>query len=99
MENQENPNVNPENVELVKEEIKEVAEVNPIQEKLNEIEVKQDIPMPEPVKEIAEAAINEAAIQAGEKQASPKKVTAKKPTKSDPIIYYDNRPVLWFMEI
>lgn len=95
-------NVTPENVETnvvpTVEESKELDTSTPIQEKLSEIEEKQDMVIPDVVKEVAEPAIEAASVAAGETKVEPEKVKVKKPTKKDPIIMYGENVVLWYIE-
>lgn len=90
---EENQNVVP-----VNEETKELDTTTPIQEKLSDIEEKQNMVIPDVVKEVAEPAIEAASINAGEAEVKPEKVKVKKPTKKDPIIMYGNEVVLWYIE-
>jgi len=80
------------------EKAKELDTTTPIQEKLSEIEEKQNMEIPEVVKEVAEVVIPAAATAAGDKEVKTEKVKVKKPTKSDPIIMYGDNVVMWYIE-
>lgn len=108
MEEQKDVNVNPVpetnetvNVDKSVESTRggEIEQTTPIQEKLADIEEKQNMVIPEVVKEVAEPVIAAASAAAGETKVNTEKVSVKKPTKKDPIIMYGDKVVMWYIDV